>query len=490
MISILANPDGSHAESFFWDRLLDITHLDPRNVLHKGYLSTITKTGDMKRRHYYIHKTSLFLTKEEKLLPLKSSCLKWKVIEPFIEEATSSVRYGFRLVNGSRHRDFFTQSSDDLDAWLDSLSLVGIMIDLDNDFSKERILGQGSFAKVYLGIDNNDSKKYAIKSIDKSIIHKKPQMIAAIKNEIEIMKSLDHPYTVKLHKVYEDKENVHLILDYVEGGSLYNKLIKGGPYSEEKAAKLIRKMLKLLDYLATKKVVHRDIKLENIMLVSDKSSSNFKLADFGLATFGTSDLILKCGSPGYVAPEILKNSPYSSKVDVFSTGVCLFMLLSGRSPFGGKNIQDTLAKNRDAVIRLNDDRWKHISADAISFLMSLLQINPNLRNTAREAMKHNWFSKFQNHQIRVNRRPSALDTPIITRRQFLTNGNLDREEEKEQGHLQSRFPEINSRFKREAECPDISTKDNCNLIQNIEGVTADTLKIPTVIAARRNSNVH
>ncbi len=155
--------------------------------------------------------------------------------------------------------------------------------------------------------------------------------------EIAILRGLRHPRILKLFEVYEGHEYVHLILEYLKGGELFDRIQAKGGFSEADAARIMSRLLEVVAFCHNKGVIHRDLKPENIILtqasnayhVRDTDSDlNFKIVDFGLATQieASKDLTLVCGSPGYVAPEILRHEGYNLKADVFSCGVILYAL--------------------------------------------------------------------------------------------------------------------------------------------------------------------
>lgn len=209
------------------------------------------------------------------------------------------------------------------------------MMEINDDYDFLNEIGRGGYSEVYLAQDVQDSKKYAIKSIEKSKIFESSENYNQIINEIRFLRVLDHPGIVKLHKVYESETHVYLVMDYLMGGSFVRRLRNKNFYSEFLAAKVIHKLLSILKYLNSMNIVHRDIKLENLMLTSVSNDIDFKLIDFGLASEISKNLTLKCGSPGYVAPEVFNNKPYNSQVDIFSAGIVLYHLLLGRGPFSG-----------------------------------------------------------------------------------------------------------------------------------------------------------
>ncbi len=146
-------------------------------------------------------------------------------------------------------------------------------------------------------------------------------------NEINIMRNMNHPNIIKLYEVYEGEFHIYLVLELLKGGELFDRIIKKGHYSEKDASIVIRKLLWALEYLHQKGIMHRDIKPENLIL-KDDNEYEIKLADFGLAEYEDKKELLfkRCGTPGYVAPEVLEDKKYDTKVDIFSAGVILYIL--------------------------------------------------------------------------------------------------------------------------------------------------------------------
>ncbi|CAG9310529.1 unnamed protein product [Blepharisma stoltei] len=377
----------------FWSDLSNSNCTVNSSILIKGFLTELTPKNTFKERYYCLSNFSFLRAKTDNQPFTKVSSLKWKVIEPFIEEGSKSKKYGFRVTQGALCRHFYTNFPDDLDNWLTCLSKIGIMTDIKNDYDFKKVLGAGTFAQVYLATQVETSQDYAVKSIEKALIQTKKNFLLLV-NEIEILRTLNHPNIIKLHGIYESEHHVHMVLDYAQGGDLLHRILNKGPLTEENAAKLMRNLLKVLEYLQTKNVVHRDIKLENILFVSDNNDYKIKLSDFGLACFIDADLTQSCGSPGYVAPEILKRRPYGSKVDIFSAGVVLYILLSGRAPFSGKTQKETLIRNRDCSILFPKEFWKNISRQAIDAILFLARSQPKMRPNAKEALGCEWFKKY------------------------------------------------------------------------------------------------
>ena len=142
------------------------------------------------------------------------------------------------------------------------------------------------------------------------------------------MRHLDNEYIIKLYEVYESDQHIYLVLELLNGGELFSKIAKKTRYSEKDACSLMKNLLNALDYLHSKGIMHRDLKLENLILKQANNDVDVKIVDFGLATILNSNdwLFKRCGTPGYVAPEILADEKYDQKVDVFSAGVILYIL--------------------------------------------------------------------------------------------------------------------------------------------------------------------
>jgi len=147
-------------------------------------------------------------------------------------------------------------------------------------------------------------------------------------NEIEILRFLKHPTIITLYEVYESADYVHLVIEYLKGGELFDKIQAKGSYSEGDAAKLMKRLLEAINYCHQKNVIHRDLKPENIILQDTASDLDFKIVDFGLAVIARPDTkeTLRCGSPGYAAPEVLLKEGYGLKADIFSCGIMLSFL--------------------------------------------------------------------------------------------------------------------------------------------------------------------
>ncbi|KAI9030455.1 calcium/calmodulin-dependent protein kinase type 1D-like protein [Hyaloraphidium curvatum] len=253
-------------------------------------------------------------------------------------------------------------------------------------------LGKGSFATVVMATEAATGKRFAMKIIDKSKCRGQEEHIV---KEITILKKLDHQNIIRLYDVFETREKLYLQMELVSGGELFDRIVSRGFYTEKDAQKIVKCLLEALDFLHSQNIVHRDLKPENLLMSSDAEDADIKLADFGLATVASGDDALKtsCGTLTYVAPEILRNQPYGRPVDMWSLGVITYILLSGYPPFWAEDDKGILDLTIHGSYKFFSPEWDAISADAKSFISSLIVVDPAKRMTAAQALKHRWIAE-------------------------------------------------------------------------------------------------
>lgn len=245
------------------------------------------------------------------------------------------------------------------------------------------------------------SAKFAVKTF--SLQHLDGERKARMESEVEIFLSLDNPHVTRLIDVYEAKDTLSFVMECMEGGELFDRLMERKWFSEKDAAEAVWQMLLALNYIHQKGIVHRDIKLENF-LYERKDSNSLKLIDFGFSEVWNPRIKMKvsCGTLTYVAPEVLRKS-YTSQCDLWSLGVITFVLLSGYMPFSGAeaSLVDNILNGRYVM---KPQRWEFVSANAKNFTQALLEGDPKKRLTAQMALEHRW---------------------IANRREELNNGKVD-----------------------------------------------------------------
>jgi len=269
----------------------------------------------------------------------------------------------------------------------------------EETFKNGKTLGSGSFAVVKLAKKKDDpnSKNYAMKIIDKKLIKGHEKLIL---REISILHKLDHKNIIKLYDVFETDKNIILQTEFAEGGELFERIVEMGYYTEKMAKDTIKELLDAIDYLHSQDIIHRDLKPENLLLVNKESNVNIKVADFGLASFDRNMLLqTSCGTLTYAAPEILNNERYGKPVDLWSTGVICYILLSGYPPFGGESDYEMFNSVINANYKFFSPEWDVISDNAKDFIDRLLTVDPLKRMTVKNALKHPWIAGDENSEF-------------------------------------------------------------------------------------------
>ncbi|KAL3633373.1 CBL-interacting protein kinase 2 [Castilleja foliolosa] len=253
-----------------------------------------------------------------------------------------------------------------------------------------KMLGQGTFAKVYHARDINNGTSFAIKVIDKEKILK-VGMTEQIEREISVMSLVKHPNVVHLHEVLATKSKIYFALEYVGGGELFNKVAKGR-LKVDPARKYFQQLISAVDFCHSRGVYHRDLKPENLLL---DENGNLKISDFGLSALSESRrqdglLHTTCGTPAYVAPEVISRRGYDgAKADIWSCGVILFVLLSGDLPFQDSNLMEMYRKIGKGEFKFPE--W--VPSDARRLISKMLDPNPNTRISISKIMVSSWFRK-------------------------------------------------------------------------------------------------
>lgn len=252
-------------------------------------------------------------------------------------------------------------------------------------------LGKGTFGVVYLAEDRTTQARRAIKVIPKG---KKGSSVSEIKNEIELLRHLDHPNIVQIYECYESESSFCIVTEYCEGGELFDFIIKRRHLTELMAAKIINQVLSAVAYCHTQNVVHRDLKPENLLLSVRDDYNSLKVADFGTSTLftGKSAMKEKLGTAYYIAPEVLKKS-YGEKCDLWSCGVILYILLCGVPPFNGSNDAEIMQNILKGTYSTSNENWPSISEGAKQFVRSLMTYNPEERPNALAALQNPWLKR-------------------------------------------------------------------------------------------------
>lgn len=260
-------------------------------------------------------------------------------------------------------------------------------------------LGAGHYATVYKCIHRANNTAHAVKVIDKKKTTTK--QVGDLLGEVSILKELDHKNCLHLDGFFDEGDNVYVVLQLVSGGELFTKICKERHFSERTAAQMTLQILNGVAYLHSKGIIHRDLKPENLLLKNEMADAEIILVDFGFAEKcgESSETLTKCcGTPLYIAPEVLNaglfksGPPYGVLADMWSVGVIAYILLCGYPPFRAKTQADQFKRVVEGRVEFVPNKgWSGVSEDAKDFIMSLLQLDPHKRLTAKQALKHKWL---------------------------------------------------------------------------------------------------
>eukprot|EP01029_Cantina_marsupialis_P007704 TRINITY_DN1872_c1_g1_i3.p1 TRINITY_DN1872_c1_g1~~TRINITY_DN1872_c1_g1_i3.p1 ORF type:complete len:510 (+),score=122.78 TRINITY_DN1872_c1_g1_i3:55-1584(+) len=257
------------------------------------------------------------------------------------------------------------------------------------DFGIEMGIGMTGVVRKVTSFSSN--KDYAMKCIEKRKVTK--EELPQLRNEVEVLKELDHPNIIRLHASYEDPATIYIVTELCTGGDLFSHLENIKFYSEHEAAKILQSILSAVQYCHTRKISHRDIKLDNFIF-TDRSCTHLKLIDFGLSKMFYRNLDSRMesfvGTTNFIPPEMM-GTRYNQQCDLWSVGVIAYALLSGLFPFGGAS-EDMVLKNIEkAAPSFTHERWSETSEGAKDFVSKLLQKDPVKRLSARAALRHEWI---------------------------------------------------------------------------------------------------
>ncbi|XP_026856052.2 NUAK family SNF1-like kinase 1 [Electrophorus electricus] len=247
-------------------------------------------------------------------------------------------------------------------------------------------LGRGTYGKVKKAIERHSGREVAIKSIRKEKIKDEQDMVH-IRREIEIMSSLRHPHIISIYEVFENKDKIVIVMEYASKGELYDYISERRRLTERETRHFFRQIVSAVHYCHKNGVVHRDLKLENVLL---DENCNIKIADFGLSNLYHKDKLLQtfCGSPLYASPEIVNGRPYRGpEVDSWALGVLLYTLVYGTMPFDGGD-----HKNLIRQISNGEYREPTQSSDARGLIRWMLMVNPERRATVEDIANHWWVN--------------------------------------------------------------------------------------------------
>jgi len=262
--------------------------------------------------------------------------------------------------------------------------------DIKDKYLFEKTLGQGSFGEVKKLKNKTTGEELAVKIINKSDMQQED--LLALQTEVEILSQIDHPNVVKLFEVWEDKLKFFMVMEIMTGGELFDRIVEKDHYSEKEAADTIRPIVDAIRYCHKMGVAHRDLKPENLLYATRDPHSIIKISDFGLAKIYDSSLMTtQCGTPSYVAPEVLEGKGYDEAVDFWSIGIILYILLCGFPPFYDDDNDKLFELIAKAKVEFPSPYWDNISDPAKDLIRKLLNADPKSRLKSDAILAHPWM---------------------------------------------------------------------------------------------------
>lgn len=268
------------------------------------------------------------------------------------------------------------------------------------------------YSKVY-------HKDFAVKIIERNI--KTDELVL---HEVSIMNHLHHKNLVGVVDFFEEDDFYYIVMELMEGGDVFDRILDLQNYTEKDARDLAKSLLLAVDYMHQNGVAHRDIKPQNIFLDSKSNNSSIKVGDFGFAkrVHTPKSLNLRCGTPSYVAPEILKNQPYDQSCDMWSVGVVLYVLLCGYTPFHEEQQEKMFERIKVADFTFHPEEWDQISDEAKELIKGLICTNPDKRLTAAQALRSKWITGMSD--MALSRRSLESQRNLVKNKNMLRLSNV------------------------------------------------------------------
>uniref|UniRef100_A0A7N9B1X7 non-specific serine/threonine protein kinase n=1 Tax=Mastacembelus armatus TaxID=205130 RepID=A0A7N9B1X7_9TELE len=264
--------------------------------------------------------------------------------------------------------------------------------DIERYYEIGRVIGDGNFAVVRECRRRDNRQTLALKIVERSKLLGREHMM---QNELSLLGSLCHPRIVRLFAHYHTHSHSYLVMELVSGGDLFEAISERGKFSEAEAGLMVSDMSEALNYIHCKSIVHRDLKPENLLVGIMQVAAGIcrlKLGDFGLAMVVTEPVFTICGTPTYVAPEILFETGYGVAVDIWALGVILYILLCGFPPFRSRDRdqEELFQLIKQGQLHFPSPYWDLISEEARGLVRALLQPDPTVRLTAEQTLLHPW----------------------------------------------------------------------------------------------------
>mmetsp|Transcript_9354 Transcript_9354/g.20426 ORF Transcript_9354/g.20426 Transcript_9354/m.20426 type:complete len:357 (-) Transcript_9354:319-1389(-) len=287
---------------------------------------------------------------------------------------------------------FFRRSTEELKLGPKATN-AKLKLEFNQRFELGKIIGKGNYSVVHEAFDTVTEETVAVKCIRKDKLDQEDA--AALKVEVKILRNCNHPNIIRFFGMFEDDKTFYIVTELVRGGEMFDRIIERECYKEKDASAVIKSVALALKYCNDRGIVHRDLKPENILLVDEDNDTLVKLADFGFArefsVENSNHLTTACGTPGYVAPEVISSSVYGKHVDMWSLGVIMYILLCGYPPFYHENQAKLFQQIKQGRFKFDQEFWAQVSDSAKDLISKLLVVDPNQRYTVEQLLEHPWI---------------------------------------------------------------------------------------------------
>ena len=376
------------------------------NVTYENWVYKLTETGKMRRFYLVLVNKDIYYYKSDSKKDFVgmhnlSGCFVQECTE--IKNFEGKDYYSFEIYckNKSKLRKYFAEKESICKDFVQQIKNAIGYVKFSDLYEIKEVIGKGKFGVVNLGIHKKTGQQVAIKILNKENI-KTLEDKELVQIEIGILKLCHHPNIVRLLDHLENNDYIYIVTEYIEGGTLgqYFKKKKFN-FSERQATNIMSQIASGVKYLQQYGIVHRDLKPDNIMITQQNDFGVIKIMDFGLSKIISPNerMVDGYGTLSYVAPEVLLRTPYNKEVDIWSMGVILFYMLTGKLPFRGKKEQEVAEKIVYEDLEFDEDDWEIRSQSVQDLIKCCLEKNREKRITIDEFINHPWFKKNRKQKL-------------------------------------------------------------------------------------------
>lgn len=364
----------------------------------EGYLVKIGKRMGLQKQLWFVLKDHFLYTYKKRgdTVPLQVLFMQGCFVEAVTHDtANTKLKFGIEMIVSETstkkvNRLYYAESAEERNAWITFLQEHANVHNVDDYYTVGRELGFGKFSVVREAISKSTGEAFAIKVIDKALLDEKER--EALRTEVAVLKLVSHPNLVRLQTVFETRRQIHIVMSFVSGGDLFDRIDQKKSFDEFTARTIMLQLCSAVKYLHARGIVHRDLKPENIMMVS-RETNDIMVGDFGLSNFTSSQekMNIACGTVAYLAPEVLSMKGYGKEVDLWSVGVIMYLVLRGRLPFDDEDEDAIIEKAKKGYIPFEHMIWNSVSEEAKDLVRRLLKVDPLERIDIDQTLAHPWF---------------------------------------------------------------------------------------------------